>query len=186
VVDTTKLTDDPLATLREPFQDLGDRLEDARDRAEHLRDDVREQAEHVRELVEELEPATRQARIKGWELVRQVIGALLVLPRLAVRLLGALPPVVEGAAEQGGELADRARHVAGTVPQVRRHRQRRRLQLAAWTAGGFAAGVVTGWLLARRQPTEMIYESTQGDTDELPIPDVDATSPFAPDVAVRE
>jgi hypothetical protein len=199
--------DDP--ELQERLDDVLDRAEHVRDdvieraehlrddvleRAEHLRDDVLERAEHLREdvqgrmpeLLEELEPAKRKAQIKGWELVRQLAGLLLIVPRLVVRMLGALPQVVEDAAEHGGDLAERAREAAGSVPAVQRSRRRRRMQLFAGIAAGFAAGTLFGWLLARRRPAEVPYEATQGDIAEVPVPSIDGTSPVAPDAIVRE
>jgi hypothetical protein len=167
---------------------------DVLDRVEHVRDDVVDRAEKVRdevkdrvpELLEDLEPAGRKARIAGWEVLRRSIGVLLLLPRLLVRLLGSLPPLVEGAAQQGSELADRSREVASSVPAVKRRRDRRRTRLALWTAGGFALGVLVGWLLGRRRPTEVGYEATRGDTEEQPVPSVNGTSPVAPITPVRE
>jgi hypothetical protein len=206
-VTTTKTAEERLATVRAHLHELDvrDHLDAARDRAEHLRDDVRDRAEHLRddvrdrasglkddvqqrvpELIEDLEPASRQARIQAWEVFRRVVGALLVLPRLLVRLVQALPPVVEGAAEQGGELAARASHAAAAVPAVKQRRRRRRTQLAAWTVGGFAAGLLTGWLLARRRPTEVTFEATAGDADELSVPSVNGAAPLAADAPVRE
>jgi hypothetical protein len=169
---------------------LRGRLEGAREQAGELGHEVLERASEVRErvpeLLEDLEPASRRARIKGWELVRTLIGVLLILPRLLVRLVGVLPNVVERAAEQGGEVADRARHVAGSVPSVRHARRRRQRQLAAWTAGGFVAGAVTGWLLGRRTRPELTYEATVGDAGGAPVPTVDLTAPAPTDPTVRE
>jgi hypothetical protein len=194
-------------TLRERVQDLEltDRLDEVRDRAEHVRDEVVDRAEHVRADVvdragqvrddvtdrvpaalEDLEPATRRARMAGWEVLRRSIGVLLILPRLLVRLLGALPPLVERAADQGADLADRSREAAAAVPAVRRRRERRRTQLALWTAGGFALGVLVGWLLGRRRREEVTYEATQGDVDEQRVPSVNGISPVAPVAPVRE
>jgi hypothetical protein len=185
-VATTQTAEDRLRLVREQLQelDLRDRLDDARGRAEHLRDDaldragdVRDRAEDLRdevrdrvpELLEDLEPAARKAQVTMWVALRHLIAALLVLPRVLVRVLGALPRLVEGAEKlfrdaekQGGELAERARDAAGSVPTVKRLRRRRRTQLAAWTAGGFALGAVTGWLLARRRSTTVAYEATRG------------------------
>jgi hypothetical protein len=193
---TTEALEDRLTALRDQLEelDLRARFDDARARAEHARADVVDRTGAVRdevrdrvpELVDDLEPAVREARIKGWELLRAVIGALLVLPRLLVRLLGVLPGVVETAAEQGGELAGRARKAASSVPPVQRSRRRRRNQLVACTAGGFVAGAVTGWLLARRRPAEVRYEATGGSSDEVAVPSVNGAAPVAPDAAVRE
>jgi hypothetical protein len=215
-VATTRTAEERVATLREQLRefdlrDVRDRAAEVRDLAADVRDDVWDLAldvgEDVRDRVpEDLEPVARQARIRWWELVRQVVGALLVLPRLLVRGIGALPSLVDGAAdllggaaEQGGELADRAREAASSVPTVRRMRRRRRTQLAAWTAGGFALGALTGWLLGRRQRAAMLYEpvsvddhlstlgeATEGAEDELMIPSVDGAAAAAPDVPVRE
>jgi hypothetical protein len=215
-VATTKTAEDRLTRLREQLRDLDlhdvrERAGEVRDLAADVRDDVRELADDVRGDVQDrvpefLEPVARQAQLQWWELLRQVVGALLVLPRLLVRGLGALPDVVDrlsdlfgSAAEQGGELADRARDAASSVPTVRRLRRRRRTQLAAWTAGGFALGAVTGWLLGRRQRAEMMYEpvriddhlstlgeATEGAEDDLMIPSVDGAAAAAPDVPVRE
>jgi hypothetical protein len=192
----TKTADDRLATLREQLHDLElrDRLDEVRERAEHAREDVRERAEHVRddvlervpELLDDLEPAKRKAQLTGWSLFRRVVGILLVLPRVLVRVLGALPGVVEAAAGRGQDLAERTREAAGAVPSVKRLRRRRRTQLAAWTAGGFALGVLTGWLLGRRTSPAPVYEATQGDTAEWSVPPVDGATPTAPDAAVRE
>jgi hypothetical protein len=204
-VATTGTAEERLAALRGRLQeldlrerldelDLRDRLEEAREQAEEVRDDVLARAVHVRDdvrervpaVLEDLEPTTRQARIKGWELVRWLIGAVLVVPRMVVRLLGALPDTVERTAEQSSELADRARHAAASVPAVRRLRRRRRAQLAAWTAGGFVVGAAVGWLLGRRSQPEVSYEATQGDTLSEPIPTVNGTAPVSSDPAVRE
>jgi hypothetical protein len=175
---------------RLPDLHLRDRLEGAREHAGELGHEVLERAADVRErvpdLLEDLEPASRRARIKGWELVRTLVGVLLVLPRLVVRLLGALPNVVERAADQGGEVADRARHVASSVPSVRHARRRRQKQLIAWTAGGFVAGAVTGWFLGRRTRPEPIYEATVGDAGGATVPTVDLTAPAPTDPTVRE
>jgi hypothetical protein len=218
-VATTKTAEDRLTSLREQLRELDlrdvrDRAGDVRDLAADIRDDVRDLAVDVRSdvrdrvpgLLEDLEPVARQAQIRWWELVRQVVSALLVLPRLLVRGLGALPGVVGsltdlfgGAAQQGGELAERARDAASSVPTLRRMRRRRRTQLAAWTAGGFALGALTGWLLGRRQRAEMVFdpvaavderaplgEATEGTEDELVIPSVNGAAAVAPDVPVRE
>jgi hypothetical protein len=175
---TTEALEDRLTALRDQLEelDLRARFDDARSLAEHARADV----------ADDLEPAVREARIKGWELLRAVIGALLVLPRLLVRLLGSLPGVVETAAEQGGELAGRARKAASSVPAVQRSRRRRRNLLVACTAGGFVAGAVTGWQLARRRPAAVSYEATSGSSDEVAVPSVNGAAPVAPDAAVRE
>jgi hypothetical protein len=204
-VPTTDTAEDRLATLRSRLEDidlrdrfedldLRDRLEGAREHAEEVRDEVLARAGHLGEdvrervpaLLEDLEPASRQARIKGWELLRSLVGILFVLPRLLVRLLGVLPGLVDRATEQGGEVADRARHAAASVPAVRHARRRRRTQLVAWTAGGFAVGVLTGWLLGRRARPEVSYEATSGDVTDLTVPMVDGAAPVAPDAAVRE
>jgi hypothetical protein len=204
-VATTDTAEDRLATLRSRLEDidlrdrfedldLRDRLEGAREHAEEVRDEVLARAGHLGEdvrervpaLLEDLEPASRQARIKGWELLRSLVGVLFVLPRLLVRVLGALPGLVDRATEQGGEVADRARHAASSVPAVRHARRRRRTQLVAWTAGGFVAGVLTGWLLGRRARPEIAYEATRGDVGDTAVPPVDGAAPVAPDAAVRE
>jgi hypothetical protein len=182
--------------LRERLEEvhLRDRLEGAREHAEEVRDEVLARAVHARDdarervpgLLEDLEPTTRQARIKGWELVRWLVGVALLVPRLLVRLLGSLPDTVERTAEHGTELAERARHAAASVPTVRRARRRRRAQLAAWTAGGFVAGALVGWLLGRRSTPEVSYEATQGDTLAPPTPNVNGAAPVTADPAVRE
>jgi hypothetical protein len=193
---TTEPLEDRLTALRDLVEDLDlrARLDEVRSRAEDVRDDVVDRSGAVRdevrdrvpELVDDLEPAVREARIKGWELLRAVIGALLVLPRVLVRVLGALPGVVETAAAQGGELAGRARKAASAVPPVQRSRRRRRNQLLACTAGGFVVGAVTGWLVARRQPAEDRSEATGGSSDEVGVPSVNGATPVTPDLAVRE
>jgi hypothetical protein len=204
-VATTDTAEHRLAALRDRLQDLylrerledldlRDRFEDAREHAEEVRDEVVARAVHARDdarervpvLLEDLEPTSRQARIKGWELVRWLVGVVLVVPRLLVRLLGSLPDTVERTAEHGTELADRARHAASSVPPVRRARRRRRVQLAAWTAGGFVAGALVGWLLGRRTTPEVSYEATQGDTLAPPSPTVNGAAPVTADPAVRE
>lgn len=215
----TKTAEDRLARLREQLRELDlrdvrDRAAEVRDLAADVRDDVRELAvdvsddvrDRVPELLEDLQPVARQAQVRWWELFRRIVGALLVLPRSLVRGLGALPGVVEGvadlfggAAQQGGELADRAREAASSVPTVRRLRRRRRTQLAAWTAGGFALGATVGWLLGRRQRVEVVFdpfqdvdegamqgEATEGADDDLVVPSVNGAAAVAPDVPVRE
>jgi hypothetical protein len=52
--------------------------------------------------------------------------------------------------------------------------------------GGFAAGLLTGWLLARRRPTEVTFEATAGDADEPAVPRVNGAAPLAADAPVRE
>jgi hypothetical protein len=195
-VATTDTAEHRLATLRDRLQELDvrDRLELARDQVEEVRDEMLARAAHARDdvrdgvpaLLDDLEPTTRQARIRAWELVRWAVGVLLVVPRLLVRLLGALPDTVERTAEHGTDLADRARHAAASVPAVRRTRRRRRTQLAAWTAGGFVAGAAVGWFLGRRTTPEVSYEATQGDTLAPPLPTVDGEAPLTADPAVRE
>jgi hypothetical protein len=170
----TATAEDRLAALRAQLDEL-----DLAARADEVRD-------RVPELVDELEPRVRQARIRGWELVRALIGALLVLPRVLVRVLRVLPGAVETAADRSGELADRARHAAARTAPVQRARRRRRKQLALWTAGGFLAGAATGWLLARRRAPEVRYEATQGSVEDVGVPSVNGATPVATDAVVRE
>jgi F0F1-type ATP synthase assembly protein I len=204
-VATTDTAEHRLTALRDRLQDLDlrerleeldlrERFEDVREHAEEVREEVAARAANARDdarervpaLLEDLEPASRQARIRGWELVRWVVGVVLIVPRLLVRLLGNLPDTVERTAEHGTDLADRARHAAASVPTVRRARRRRRTQLAAWTAGGFVAGALVGWLLGRRTTPEVSYEATQGDTLAPPAPAVNGAAPVTADPAVRE
>jgi hypothetical protein len=191
-VGTTATADAGLAAVRDKLEDLElrDRLSDAQGRAGELVVDVRDRAEDLRdrvpELLEELEPASRRARMKGWETLRAAIGVLLVLPRLLVRLLEALQPVAEQTAERGEHLAERARAAAADLPPVRRQRRRRRGQLALVWLGGVAVGTVIGWYLGQRRSPQVTYEATHGEIGVDGVPPLDATTPVAPAATERE
>lgn len=131
---------------------------------------------------EELEPRRRRAQVGVLGAAQQLLTAVLILPRILVRVLGAVADVTdrlagpgqeltararaaaEIGADRGAELADRARELATALP-VRaevvtpRTRRRRRLTLIGVLAAGFSAGATVGWLLGRRRvPTEVRYD----------------------------
>jgi hypothetical protein len=164
--------------------DLLDRIgtvrEQLKDQAEHARDLRHEAAAELKGTVddrlEELEPAVRRARIGFWQALRTLIGALLVLPRLAVRILGVVADTLEEVTDRGPAVAARVKQVAGVRPPSRRERLRAGARTAAIVGASFSAGAIVGWLLARRRAAEVAYEPA-----DLPPP-AETTAPPAAEV----
>lgn len=143
--------EDPVASRTDLTSELTSEL---RERAEHVRD----RAEEMRGRAEDLRPAVRRTEIGALSIIRDLLGVLLVVPRLVVRLLGSVADAVDSAAERGGVLAERGREAIDALPEARSTRRRRRLKGVLWVAGGFAAGFVAGWLVAQRQTEELMAE----------------------------
>lgn len=163
-----------------------------------MSEDLREQLGEVRARVderwEELEPRRRRAQVGVLTAAQQLVTALLILPRILVRLLGAVADVTdrlagpsqeltararaaaEVGADRGAELADRARDLAAALPVraevvTARSRRRRRLTILGVLAAGFSAGAALGWVLGRRRvPAEVRYDPLVSVVDADPTP----------------
>ncbi len=144
--------------------DLTTGLRDRADQVLERADDVRERAP---EMIEDLRPVVRRTEIRAWSLLRAATDVLLLVPRIVVRVLGVLADTIDELADRGEHLAERGREVADSLPAARSTRRRRRVRGALWVTGGFAAGFVTGWLVAQRQAEELVYEAT--DAEESPL-----------------
>jgi hypothetical protein len=157
-----------------------------------VREQLKDQAEHARDLrhatatelkgtvdhrLEELEPAVRRARIGFWQALRTLIGALLVLPRMAVRVLGVVADTLQEVTDRGPAVAARVRHITPTHAPSRSDRLRAGARTAAIVGASFSAGAIVGWVLARRRATEVDYQATS-----FPPP-VDTTAPVTDEAA---
>lgn len=130
-----------------------------RDRATHVLDRAEDVRERAPELAEELRPVVRRTEIRALSLLQTLIGGLLFVPRVVVRVLGVLADAVDEVVDRGGDLVERGREVADTLPEARSTRRRRRVKSALWVGAGFAAGFVTGWLVAQRQAEALVHEA---------------------------
>jgi hypothetical protein len=142
----SQLAEEDLPARAQQMQEL------ATGRAHELEDTVRER-------LEELEPAARQAQVGLWKALRALFAGLVALPALLFRALRWLAGTLDDVAERT-DIEERARRVGELLPDRRVPRVRRRTALW-WTAGGFGAGLLGGWLLARRQSIEVVYDEPQ-------------------------
>lgn len=142
--------------LTEPARD---RIDDARRLAGTASEQLKDRSGELRE---ELDPALRRAGIGFWEAFQVLVSALLVLPRLLVRLVGLLARATVVVTQGCEEVSQRTQQVAARVPEPRGVRARRRLRGGLWLLLAFGTGVGTGWLLARsRHDDELIYDAPQ-------------------------
>jgi hypothetical protein len=139
----SQLAEEHLPARAQQVQDL------AAERAQELE-------ETVRERLEDLEPAARQAQVGVWKALRALFAGLVALPAFLFKMLRWLAGTLDDVAERT-DLEERAKRAAELLPDRRVPRARRRTALL-WTAGGFGAGLLGGWLLARRQSVEVIYD----------------------------
>ncbi len=165
-----------MSTVTDLTEPARERLDDARRRAgsagEHLKD-------RSGELREELDPALRRAGIGLWEAFQVLISALLVLPRLLVRLIGFIARVTVVVTNSCEEVSQRTQQVAARIPEPRGVRARRRVRAGLWLLAAFGTGLGIGWLLARSQrDDELIYDAPQvvapAVAPEAPPPDLQA------------
>jgi hypothetical protein len=157
-------------------QDLRDRVSGTaqdtvtsmRSRAEQLRTQLSEEdlaarahelEDTVRERLEDLEPAARQAQVGLWKALRALFAGLAVLPTVLFKVLRAVAGTLDDVAERT-DIEERARRAGEMLPYRRRPKVYRRTALL-WTAGGFVAGLLGGWLLSRRQSIEVVYDEPQ-------------------------
>ncbi len=122
-----------------------------RHRVEPATEAARERAAQAREraaeLADAIEPARKRITGGAGPALRALVRALLLLPSLLAKVLGAVSRVVES-------LAERGRDAAARVEPPATRKRRSRLRTAGFVAGGFAAGAATGWMVhARMQST---------------------------------
>ena len=139
----------------------------------------------LRDRAEDLRPAVRRTEIGALSILRDVLGVLLIVPRLVVRLLGTVADAVDTTAARGEDLAERGRQAIDALPEARSTRRQRRMRGAAWVVGGFAAGFVTGWLVAQRQAEELVYDlpPAVGVADDATSDDVTSDDPVSTEPA---
>lgn len=172
--------------IREGLEEITDRANDAREVVTDRYHDLED------ELAVEVPRAVRRARVGAWGAARSGLGVLLVLPKLIVRVLGALSTAADHAAvlgadvaERGADVADRGLELAESLPSSRRERRRARVRTAGWFTAGFGAGIVVGWVLARRQATVVTYDAPYA-VDGPPWNDVDDTAKGVQDAEIAD
>lgn len=168
-----------MAAVTDLTEPAKERLDEARRRAEAAGEQLRDRSGELRE---ELDPALRRAGISLWEALRVLISALLVLPRMLVRLVGLVARATVAVTAGCEQVAQRTQQVAARIPEPRGVRLRRRVRGGLWLLAAFSAGLGTGWLLARSRSheDELIYDAPQAVAPavapEAAPPDVEATA----------
>jgi uncharacterized membrane protein YccC len=158
-------TQETVDTLRTRADQLRSQLaeEDLPARAQQVQELATERARElegtVRERLEDFEPAARQAQVGLWKALRALFAGLVALPAFLFKVLRWLAGTLDDVAERT-DIEERAKRATELLPDRRPPRVRRRTALL-WTAGGFGAGLLGGWLLARRQTIEVVYDEPQ-------------------------
>jgi len=194
------------ARLEEARAVLADRAEEARqglteragpvlaERAEQARGGLqRRWHELEQEVPVDLDTVVPQLERGLWQVIRAVLGVLLLVPRLLVRALGGLGTLADDVSERGLVVGERAREIAASVPPSRRERRRRRWRTAAWTGAGFGVGLFVGWLVGRRDQAMVTYEPAElgAHLETAPVPPGPVAAPLdttdeQPPVSVAE
>lgn len=178
---------DRLDPARERVTEAGDRLRErvepavevALSRAGEAREVARHRAEEARErateVAKELEPTRRRVAEKAGPTLRTLVGFLAVIPSLLARLFSLASSLSDTLAEQG-------REVAARVEPPKHVKRSNRLRTAGWAAGGFAAGLATGWVIHSR--THEHPQQPEYDFGASSVPGATAgtaTSPYGED-----
>lgn len=172
-----------LATwARETGTDLADRAGPVlAERTEQAKGELQRRWQELEEDVPvDLETVVPQLERGVWQVIRAVLGVLLLVPRLLVRALGGLGTLAEDVSERGLVVGERAREVAAAVPPSKRERRRHCWRTAAWTGAGFGVGLGVGWLLGRRDQAMVTYEPAElgAHLEAAPVPPGPVAAPL--------
>lgn len=114
----------------------------------------------------------------GWRAVRVMGAGLAALPTTTFSAAKAVARAADGAAERTENAGERAREFADDLPSSRRHRRRVAARTLGWSAAAFGAGMVVGWLIAKREVTDPVEEARRffEDSDPASAPTSESTS----------
>lgn len=158
VLKRTEATREHLTALAaEVGGDVGERAAQARDvlaeRYHEWEDDL-----PIQEVAATAEQVATKARLGAWQAFQQGLTALLAVPALIVRGLGALSGIADVLVDRGADVSERGRELVAAVPPSKAERRRARVRTAGVASLGLLVGAVVGWVLAARKQTVVTYE----------------------------
>jgi hypothetical protein len=151
------------------------------ERAEQAKGDLQRRWQELEEeLPVDLETVVPQLERGFWQMVRAVLGVLMIVPRLLLRALRGFGTLADDVSARGLVMGERAREVVAAVPPSKRVRRQRRWRTAAWTGAGFGVGLFVGWLLGRREQDMVTYEPAElgSHLEAVPVPPGPVATPL--------
>jgi hypothetical protein len=153
-------------------------------RAGALRAVVRSRARDLeQDLPVDADDAWAYAQMGGWHLVRGMIAVVAFIPRVVVRVLGALSRIVDGLA--GVDVPARGRELAAAVPFAAGTRPVSRRRTVFLLAVGGVIGFVAGVAASRRRAPIVTYDVPPAGTFADPL-DAGAEPTGAADAAATD